>query len=214
MTDTTNTCGEGAELKPRDPITHALKTWPEAYDAIEAGLKGWELRKKDRDYRVGDFLLLRRWSLESGYDGSQRVERVVWILDGGQFGLPRDYCIMSLERVPTQQAAKPGEGDPLRHVRDAASRIVAEIEGIPPSQGEDDGQIVEVTLGDIRHLKWSLDALTDPRVLTAGASPSLVEACRGIADDYQTSDNHHPDHVLIPRDKFEAILAALKTVEA
>lgn len=35
-------------------------------------------------------------------------------------------------------------------------------------------------------------------------------ACDGIADDYMTSEKHHPGYVLIPSAKFEAILAALK----
>jgi hypothetical protein len=35
-------------------------------------------------------------------------------------------------------------------------------------------------------------------------------AVEGIADDYQTSEDHHPDHVLIPKAKFDEIVAALK----
>jgi hypothetical protein len=40
---------------------------------------------------------------------------------------------------------------------------------------------------------------------------SLRAACEGIADDYMTSENHHPGYVLIPTAKFEAIRAALAT---
>ena len=36
-------------------------------------------------------------------------------------------------------------------------------------------------------------------------------ACDGIADDYMTSETHHPGHVLIPAAKFEQIVAALAT---
>lgn len=38
---------------------------------------------------------------------------------------------------------------------------------------------------------------------------ALREACQGIADDYQTSDAHHPHHILIPKDRFDAILSTL-----
>lgn len=42
-----------------------------------------------------------------------------------------------------------------------------------------------------------------------GSDGALREACQGIADDYQTSDAHHPNHVLIRKADHNAILAAL-----
>ncbi|MBT0666998.1 hypothetical protein HT136_01280 [Novosphingobium profundi] len=41
----------------------------------------------------------------------------------------------------------------------------------------------------------------------------LIEAVRGIDDDYQTSKTHHPAHVLIPAAKFHAIIDALALLE-
>jgi hypothetical protein len=38
---------------------------------------------------------------------------------------------------------------------------------------------------------------------------AIREAVEGIADDYMTSETHHPGYVLIPTAKFETILAAL-----
>lgn len=38
---------------------------------------------------------------------------------------------------------------------------------------------------------------------------ALVDAARAMADDYQTSPNHHPQHVLVPLAAFEAMRAAL-----
>lgn len=37
---------------------------------------------------------------------------------------------------------------------------------------------------------------------------ACAEAVRGISDDYQTSKQHHPCHVLIPLAKFEQLQAA------
>jgi hypothetical protein len=42
----------------------------------------------------------------------------------------------------------------------------------------------------------------------------LRSAVEGIADDYMTSDNHHPGYVLIPTAKFEAIRSALSTSQS
>ena len=40
---------------------------------------------------------------------------------------------------------------------------------------------------------------------------ALLNAARAMADDYQTSETHHPDHVLVPREAFEAMRDALAT---
>jgi hypothetical protein len=41
----------------------------------------------------------------------------------------------------------------------------------------------------------------------------LVATCKQMADDYQTSDQHHPDHVLVRRDAFDALRALLAKLE-
>lgn len=38
----------------REPIRHALKTWLDPFDAVWRGLKTHEVRKNDREFRVGD----------------------------------------------------------------------------------------------------------------------------------------------------------------
>lgn len=78
---------------------HELKTWPGPFAAVRANLKPWEMRKNDRDYRVGDLLRLHEWCPEANdYTGEIEERRVTWMLEGGQFGLPADYVIMSLTR--------------------------------------------------------------------------------------------------------------------
>ncbi len=41
------------------------------------------------------------------------------------------------------------------------------------------------------------------------AVKALVEACQTMADDHQTSENHHPNHVLVPHRAFIAMRDAL-----
>lgn len=42
-------------------MQHELKCWPEYFMQILSGEKPFEIRNDDRDYKVGDFLLLREF---------------------------------------------------------------------------------------------------------------------------------------------------------
>jgi len=79
---------------------HELKTWPKYFDSIWSGKKTFEIRKDDRDFKVGDSLLLREWSPEEhDYTGNWIVRLVTHVMRGAetaQFGLQSGYCIMSL----------------------------------------------------------------------------------------------------------------------
>jgi hypothetical protein len=85
---------------------HEIKIWPEPYAALERGEKKHEVRRTDRNYKVGDVLALREWtpsgfSRDDGeplgeYTGRMRMMRVTYITKPGTFGLPADVCVMSL----------------------------------------------------------------------------------------------------------------------
>ena len=84
-------------------MTHELKTLQQHYDYVVTGHKKFELRKKDRDFKVGDYLLLRRYDLwNKEYTGQTCLVIVTHLLDGGVFGLDPSYCIMSIELISTK----------------------------------------------------------------------------------------------------------------
>lgn len=81
-------------------MTHALKTWPEFYKAIESGDKTFELRRMDRPFKVGDTLLLQEYDpKKSEYTGKEIKRTVTYLLHGdvNKFGLFADFCVMSIK---------------------------------------------------------------------------------------------------------------------
>lgn len=81
-------------------VTHELKLLPEYYSYVESMVKTFELRKNDRNYQIGDILLLREWDDEDGYTGKSLYRKITYIFVGdGTYGLREGYVILSLEPI-------------------------------------------------------------------------------------------------------------------
>lgn len=88
----------GATSTKRDPIIHELKIIPKYYNAVQCGIKNFELRKDDRDYQVGDWLILREWK-DGEYTGKVTGREIQYILrDAQEYGLEKGYCIIGLQK--------------------------------------------------------------------------------------------------------------------
>ena len=91
-------------------MTHELKILTEYFFAVEDGTKTFELRKDDRNFQVGDTLILKEWNMgetdstgsekivihEQGYTGREIKKEISYILKGGQYGLRKGYVILAL----------------------------------------------------------------------------------------------------------------------
>lgn len=77
---------------------HTLKTWPEPFEAVAEGRKPFEVRWDDRDFRVGDYLLLQEYipDEDRGFTGREIMRQVTFVLPGGQFDLPIGVVVMGL----------------------------------------------------------------------------------------------------------------------
>jgi hypothetical protein len=83
-------------------MTHALKTWPEYYKAVDSGEKTFEVRRFDRPFKVGDTLLLQEWDYTKGqYTGKELKRHITYILSGdvNKFGLFADFCVMGIKEL-------------------------------------------------------------------------------------------------------------------
>jgi hypothetical protein len=80
--------------------THDLKTWPSAFEPINNEDKLFEIRKNDRDFKVGDRLNLHEWNPESEtYSGRVISCKVKYISYGPAWEIPIGYCVMSIEKI-------------------------------------------------------------------------------------------------------------------
>lgn len=75
---------------------HELKILIPFFVAVQNGSKTFELRKNDRNYFVGDVLILKEYNERTGeFTGRIIPKKVTYIFYGGEYGLEEGYCILS-----------------------------------------------------------------------------------------------------------------------
>ena len=83
---------------------HDLKILPEYYTAVNKGVKTYELRFDDRNYAVGDTLILREW--ENGqYTGRQLTATVTHVLKDF-VGLTDGWAVLSIKKIGGKKCLK------------------------------------------------------------------------------------------------------------
>jgi len=94
-------------------MTHELKCWPEFFQAMLSGSKTFEARRNDRNFKVGDNLVLKErtpadsiHSNEGEYSGREITALVTYILHGSEAnrktGIGEGYCVMSIQPFKLQ----------------------------------------------------------------------------------------------------------------
>ena len=91
---------------------HQLKIWPEFFAAVLDGSKNFDVRYNDRDYQVGDIVLLQEYDDRKGVRTGRQVCKVItYILAGVPGGIPplaglnRNYVVLALADAPEPEAA-------------------------------------------------------------------------------------------------------------
>jgi hypothetical protein len=88
-------------------MVHELKTWPLFFEAVKNGTKQFEVRKNDRDFQVGDDLILKEFAPKGYYEeqdadvytGQFLHRKVSYVLKGGEFGIKNGYVVLGLRVV-------------------------------------------------------------------------------------------------------------------
>lgn len=93
--------------------THTVKSWAHFFDAISAGRKLHDLRIMDRDYKVGDFIILQKYDNINGrYTGDEVKVEITYITSNkvpcafSSSALAKDYAILSIKLVPKETPPK------------------------------------------------------------------------------------------------------------
>ena len=74
---------------------HRIKCETQYYQAVEQGLKKFEIRKNDRNYKIGDIVYLEE--TVCGVKTGRVIDQleIRYIFYGGKFGLSDDYVIFN-----------------------------------------------------------------------------------------------------------------------
>lgn len=83
-------------------MIHELKILPKYFDDIRYGKKRFELRRNDRDFKVGDYLALNEF--DTSYTGRTELVKVVYILNTRDVMETRDeFVVMSIVRLANSE---------------------------------------------------------------------------------------------------------------
>ena len=86
-------------------MIHELKIHPEYFKDVTSGKKPFEIRKRDRDFKVGDYLALNEYSTEGGYTGKSALYEITYVMIDAEYvkegfavlGVERRYIVSGLE---------------------------------------------------------------------------------------------------------------------
>ena len=83
----------------RQPRIHPLKILRVYFEEILKGTKQFELRKNDRDFHVGDLLMLMEIpTLSSVFTGRRAICEVTYVLkDCPEYGLMPGYTVLGIK---------------------------------------------------------------------------------------------------------------------
>lgn len=93
---------------------HKVKSWTYLYDAAVAGLKTHDFRDmNERDYKVGDTLLLQRYDQATGeYTGEEQAFEITYMTNRetpcamSSVALSRDHVVLSIRIMHEDEFVK------------------------------------------------------------------------------------------------------------
>lgn len=79
-------------------MEHEVKILEQYANINNEGKKPWELRKNDRNYKVGDWIRFHIIDDETKEPtGFSYRRKITYLFKGGEYGLKKGFCIMTVE---------------------------------------------------------------------------------------------------------------------
>jgi hypothetical protein len=76
---------------------HELKTIKPFFNQVYIGMKTFEVRKNDRDFKIGDVLHLKEY-YDGNYSGYELLARIIYILNDELY-VKEGYVILGIEVI-------------------------------------------------------------------------------------------------------------------
>jgi hypothetical protein len=80
------------------PKVHEVKVSSVFFRDVSDDVKSFEARFDDRDYKVGDVMILEEYS-NCKYTGRETHKVITYKLDVGQYGIEKDWCVLGLRSM-------------------------------------------------------------------------------------------------------------------
>lgn len=79
---------------------HELKTWPKYFAAVRSGGKRFEIRRNDREFAVGDILVLREFEPETDtFTGQTEERQITFLLSEEDYGVIHGFVAIGFGEV-------------------------------------------------------------------------------------------------------------------
>lgn len=82
----------------RCSMIHELKIYPQYFEKVLDGTKTFEVRKNDRDFQVGDTVVLKEF-YNIKYSGREITVKITYILDDKFYGVSEGYIVFAFQKV-------------------------------------------------------------------------------------------------------------------
>ena len=86
--------------------THYLKLTQPFFSEVQKGTKTFEHRKNDRDYQVGDEIVLMEYDPRNMSFSGQEINGVITYVLTNRFGMDEDFCVFSFRVIGTPEVSR------------------------------------------------------------------------------------------------------------
>lgn len=135
----------------REVKMHHLKILPKYFEDVQAGKKNFEIRENDRDFKVGDILILKEYENEK-YTGRIVKRKVNYILYGDKpftLGLAKGYCILGLENETKSEKEE--------QMQEKINRVVKAINQDMAAHNGTGEEVIQAYCGGLKKALWYLE---------------------------------------------------------